>query len=429
MIAELLVLFGVMLLALGLQIPVFLAMTAGSAAYALVFWGKVPAPVIGQSFVQGLDSYSFAAILFFFLAGELMNAGGITERLMRLARALVGHVRGGLSHVSILASMVFAGVSGSAVADAAAVGSVMIPAMKRDGYGAPYAAAVIAAAATIGPVIPPSIPFVVYGLFALVSVGKLFLAGVIPGLLMGLFLLVASYVIARRRNYPATAWAGWRELGAATMDSALALLMPIIVVVGLVGGIATVNEVGAVAAVYAMLVGTLVYRRLGWAELWHACCRAGIDSCKVLIIIAASGIFIWIVGNMGVGRVLAAWVSSLTGDPLLVLGAFAIVLLIAGLILEPVTILVVLVPLMIPTAKAVGIDLVHLGVVSVLATLIGLITPPVGFLIYLEAAQAEAPVHHVVRELLPFIAALVLLLVALVIFPPLSLFLPRMIMG
>lgn len=429
MISELLILFGVMLLSLGLRVPVFLAMALGSAAYGLVFWGKVPVPVFGQSFVQGLDSYSFAAILFFFLAGELMNAGGITERLMRLARALVGHIRGGLSHVNILASMVFAGISGSAVADAAAVGSVMIPAMKRAGYGGSYAAAVTAAAATIGPVIPPSIPFVVYGLFALVSVGKLFLAGVIPGLLMGVFLLTASYLISRRRNYPATAWSGWRELGASFADAFFALLMPVIVIVGLVGGVATVNEVGAVAVVYAIVVGGLIYRKLTPAAVWESFCSSGVDACKVLIIIATSGIFIWIVGNMGLARALAGWVSGLTGDPTLVLAMFALVLLAAGLILEPVTILVVLVPLMIPTAKAVGIDLVQLGVVAVLGTLIGLITPPVGLLIYLSAAQAEAPVHQVVRELLPFIAALVLLLALLVMFPQLSLFLPRMMMG
>jgi tripartite ATP-independent transporter DctM subunit len=325
--------------------------------------------------------------------------------------------------------MVFAGVSGSAVADAAAVGSVMIPAMKREGYGAPYAAAVTAAAATIGPVIPPSIPFVVYGLFALVSVGKLFLAGVIPGLLMGAFLLTASYLISRRRDYPATAWSGWRELVAAFADAFFALMMPVMVIVGLVGGVATVNEVGAIAVVYAIVVGAFVYRQLDLSKIWHACCRSGVDACKVLIIVATSGIFIWIVGNMGLARALATWVSGLTGDPTVVLAIFAVVLLAAGLILEPVIILVVLVPLMIPTAKAVGIDLIQLGVVSVLATLIGLITPPVGFLIFLSAAQAEAPAHRVVRELLPFVAALVLLLVLLVAFPELSLFLPRMVMG
>ncbi len=429
MIAELLVLFGVLLLGLGLGIPVFLAMSGAAAAYTLVFWPKVPTFVVAQGFVQGLDSYNFAAIVFFFLVGEVMNTGGISQRLMRLARACVGHVRGGLSHVNILASMVFAGVSGSAAADAAAIGSVMIPAMKREGYPAAYAAAVTAASATIGPIIPPSIPLVVFGLFALTSIGKLFVAGVVPGLLMGVFLLVASYVISRRRGYPAADWAGWRELGQAAGSSLLALMMPIIVVVGLVGGVATVTEVGAVATVYAVLVSTLVYRELDLGGLWQSFIRAGADAAKVLAIISIAGLFIWIVGNMGLARALAGWVGGLTGDPLLVLAIFATVLLVAGTVLEPVTILVVLVPLMIPTALAVGIDLTQFGIVAVLATLLGLITPPVGFLIYLTAAQAGAQVHHEVRELVPFIAALVLLLAALVLFPPLTLWLPGLFFG
>ncbi len=429
MIAELLVLFGVLLLGLGLGIPVFLAMSGAAAAYTLVFWPKVPTFVVAQGFVQGLDSYNFAAIVFFFLVGEVMNTGGISQRLMRLARACVGHVRGGLSHVNILASMVFAGVSGSAAADAAAIGSVMIPAMKREGYPAAYAAAVTAASATIGPIIPPSIPLVVFGLFALTSIGKLFVAGVVPGLLMGVFLLVASYVISRRRGYPAADWAGWRELGQAAGSSLLALMMPIIVVVGLVGGVATVTEVGAVATVYAVLVSTLVYRELDLGGLWQSFIRAGADAAKVLAIISIAGLFIWIVGNMGLARALAGWVGGLTGDPLLVLAIFATALLVAGTVLEPVTILVVLVPLMIPTALAVGIDLTQFGIVAVLATLLGLITPPVGFLIYLTAAQAGAQVHHEVRELVPFIAALVLLLAALVLFPPLTLWLPGLFFG
>ncbi len=429
MIAELAVLFGALLLGLGLGIPVFLAMSGAAAAYTIAFWPKVPTFIVGQGFVQGLDSYNFAAIVFFFLVGEVMNTGGISARLMRLARACVGHVRGGLSHVNILASMVFAGVSGSAAADAAAIGSVMIPAMKREGYPAAYAAAVTAASATIGPIIPPSIPLVVFGLFALTSIGKLFVAGIVPGLLMGVFLLVASYVISRRRGYPAAPWAGWRELTRAAGSSLLALAMPLIVVIGLVGGVATVTEVGAVATVYAVVVSTILYRELDLAGLWQSFMRAGADAAKVLAIISVAGLFIWIVGNMGLARALAGWVGDLTGDPLLVLAIFAAALLVAGTVLEPVTILVVLVPLMIPTAQAVGIDMTQFGVVAVLATLLGLITPPVGFLIYLTAAQAGAQVHHEIRELVPFITALVLLLAALVLFPPLTLWLPGIFFG
>ena len=212
MIGELALLFGVMIGLLLLGLPIFFAIGAAGAAYAVVFAPKVPLMVIGQRFVNGLDSYDFAAIPFFFLAGEIMNRGGISARLLRFARAAIGHIRGGLSHVNVLASMVFAGVSGSAAADASAIGSVMIPAMKREGYPAAYAASVTAASATIGPMIPPSIPLVIYALFAQQSVGQMFLAGVLPGLGMGLLLLGASIWISRRRGYPSRPWQGWGEL-------------------------------------------------------------------------------------------------------------------------------------------------------------------------------------------------------------------------
>jgi len=428
-IGELIVLFGVMLTGLFIGVPVFLSMAAAGAAYTIVFWPKVPTAIVAQGFVQGLDSYNFTAIVFFFLVGEVMNQGGISQRLLRFARALVGHVRGGLSHVNILASMVFAGVSGSAAADAAAIGSVMIPAMKKEGYPPGYAAAVTAASATIGPIIPPSIPLVVFGLFALTSIGKLFLGGVIPGVLMGVFLLVASYIISRRRNYPASDWAGWSEIFSAAGSSLLALVMPVLVVFGLVSGVATVTEIGAIAAVYAIIVSMLVYRELSLSGLWGAIIKAGADATKVLAIISIAGLFIWIVANMGLARAIATWIGGQTGDPLLVLAIFAAVLLIAGTILEPVTILVVIVPLMIPTANSVGIDLTQFGVVAVLATLIGLVTPPVGFLIYLTGAQAEASVISVIRELVPFIFALLLLLAAIIIFPPLTTYLPNLLLG
>ncbi len=429
MIGELAVLFGVMLTGLLIGIPVFLAMATAGAAYTIVFWPKVPTAIVAQGFVQGLDSYNFTAIVFFFLVGEIMNQGGISKRLLRFARALVGHIRGGLSHVNILASMVFAGVSGSAAADAAAIGSVMIPAMKKEGYSPGYAAAVTAASATIGPIIPPSIPLVVFGLFALTSIGKLFLGGVVPGILMGMFLLVASYIISRRRNYPASQWAGWREILSAARSSLLALVMPVLVVFGLVSGVATVTEIGAIAAVYAIVVSVFVYRELSLGDLWGSLIKAGIDATKVLAIISVAGLFIWIVANMGLARAIAAWIGGQTGDPLLVLVIFAVVLLIVGTILEPITILVVIVPLMIPTAVSVGIDLTHFGIVAVLATLIGLTTPPVGFLIYLTGAQAEASVISVIRELTPFVVALLLLLAAVVVFPPLTTFLPNLLLG
>jgi tripartite ATP-independent transporter DctM subunit len=427
MIAELVVLFGVMLAFMALGTPVFISMALAEAAYIIAFWPKVPIMVVAQGFIQGLNNYHFAAIVFFFLAGEIMNAGGITDRLLRFTRACFGHIPGSLSHVNILASMVFAGVSGSAMADASAIGSIIIPAMKREGYSGAYSAAVTSASATIGPVIPPSIPLVLFGLFAMTSIGRLFIAGIIPGILMGVFLLIASYLISRARNYPATAWVGFVELLRATMSSILALIMPLIVVVGLVGGVATVSEVGAVAAAYAVIVSMFIYRELSLGKLWQVMCKVGSDGAKVLIIVSIAGLFIWIIGNMGVARLLAGWIGSLTSDPRLILALMAMALLIGGTVLDPVTLFAVFVPIMVPTAAVASINLTQLGVVAVLATMLGLITPPVGMLVFLTSAQATAPAHHVFKELIPFLGALLLLLVALIVFPQLSLWLPDLL--
>jgi tripartite ATP-independent transporter DctM subunit len=428
MLFEVIVLFGVLLIFMIVGSPVFLSMALATTAYTLVFWPKVPLMVVAQGFIQGLDNYNFAAIVFFFLAGEVMNAGGISDRLLRFTKACFGHIRGGLSHVNILASMVFAGVSGSALADASAIGSIMIPAMKREGYSSAYSAAVTAASAIIGPVIPPSIPMVIFGLFAMTSIGKLFLAGIVPGVLMGLFLLSASYFVSRSRDYPATQWAGWREIIRAGVNSFLALIMPLVVVAGLVGGLATVGEIGAVAAGYAIFVSMVFYQKLSFANLWQVICKVGFDSCKVLIIVSVAGLFIWIVGNMGIAKALASWIGSLTSDPMLILALIAIALLIGGTLLDPVTLFVVFVPILVPTARIVGIDLTHFGIVAVLATMLGLITPPVGILIFLTSAQASTPARMIIKELLPFIMALFLLLAALIMFPKLTLWLPQLLM-
>lgn len=428
MAADLALLFSVMLLAMAAGMPVFLAMALSAGAYWLVFPARLPLAIIGQTFAQGIDSYTFAAIPFFFLAGEVMNTGGISRRLLRLARAAFGHVRGGLAHVNIVTNMIFAGASGSAVADASAVGAVMIPAMKKEGYPAAYAAAVTAAAATIGPVIPPSIPMVIFGLLASTSIGKLFIGGIVPGLLMGVFLLVASGLIARRRGFPAGRWSGFAELLRAALDAGLAVLTPFIVIAGLVFGVATTTEIGAVAALYAVLVSVFVYRELSARELWAAFCKSAGDSAAVLAMASVAGIFTWLLANLGVGKSLAGWVGGMTHDPTLILLLIVLVLLLAGTVLEPVTTLLVLVPLMIPLVVAAGIDLTHFGLIVVIATCIGLLLPPIGFLIYLTSAQAGCGVMPLVVELTPFILALILLLLLIVLFPQLVLFLPGLLM-
>ena len=401
--------------------PVALAMALSVGLYAATF--GMPSVVVVQTFMQGLDNTAFTAIPYFFLAGAIMNAGGMSDRLLRLARSLLAHFRGGMSHANIGASVVFAGVSGSAVADAAAVGSVMIPAMRREGYAGAYAAAVTAASATIGLVIPPSIPLVIFGLFAGADIGALFLAGIVPGLLMGAFLLVASAALSRARGYPAAEWAGWGEVLAALRGSALALLLPVIVVLGLTFGFATAAEIGAVAAVYAAAV-SLGQREIDARGLWRALREAAVDSAKVLIVIAISGAFVYIVAANGAAREAASAIegSGLSGRLLLALVAALLVAL--GTVLEPITLLVVVVPVLVPAVTAGGVDPVQFGVVAVLASAIGLVTPPVGILLFITAAQAEARATAVIRETLPFLAALLALLALLVAVPALTLTLP-----
>ena len=405
--------------------PVALAMALATGLHAALF--GLPSIVVVQTFMQGLDNTAFTAIPYFFLVGAIMNAGGMSARLLRLARALLAHFRGGLSHVNIGASVVFAGVSGSAVADAAAVGSVMIPAMRREGYAASYAAAVTAASATIGLVIPPSIPLVIFGLFTGADIGALFLAGIVPGLLMGAFLLVASAALARARGYPSAPWAGWGEVARALRASVLALLLPVIVVAGLTMGFATAAEIGAVAAVYAAAISALVYREATLRDLWRALGEAAADSAKVLIVVAISGAFVWIVAAGGAaGEVAAALeASGLSGRALL--GLVAALLVVLGTVLEPITLLVVVVPVLVPACVAGGVDLVQMGIVSVLAAAIGLVTPPVGILLFIASAQAEAPAGAVIREALPFLAALLALLAVIVAVPALTLSLPALV--
>lgn len=410
-----------------LGVPVFFAMGLASLVFVLFTGGAVPLNVLASSMVQGMDSFAFLAIPFFFLAGELMNTGGITRRLLAVASALVGHVRGGLSHVAVLASMVFSGVSGSAVADASAIGSSVIPAMKEQGYPPAYAAAVVAAASTMGPIIPPSIAFVVYALVSEVSIGKLFLAGAIPGLLMGVYLLATASWVARRRHFPYSERAGAAVLLHAVRDALPALAMPIVILGGIVGGVVTPTEAGVAAVLYAILVGLFVYRELSWRQIAVITRESMISSGMILLTIAASGIFSWLVANMAIGDTLAKTLLSITDNRWAMLALINIVLLVWGLALEPAVALVTLVPVLVPIANAYQIDLVHLGVVVVLNLMIGQLTPPSGVITFLTAQIAGAPLHEVFREALPFTLALIAVLLLVTFVPVIALWLPDLL--
>jgi len=412
-----------------LGLPMFISMGLASVVYCTTFWSSSSFTTIAAEMVEFLNNFAFLCVPFFILAGDLMNAGGITRRLVGFSTAIMGHIQGGLSHVNIVASMIFSGVSGSAVADTSAIGSVLIPAMKEDGYPAAYSAAVTAASSTIGPIIPPSIPLVIYGLLTEQSIGRLFLAGAIPGVIMGVYLLVVSYLISKRRNYPARPRASFRQILKSTVDAIFALAMPLIIIGGIVSGVVTPTEAGVLAVAYALFISLFVYRELTFNVLPRLFCRSIIYSSYILAIIASAGIFSYLVAEMRAGEVLLNFFTSISQSKWVILCILNFFFLIWGCILEPMTALVVVVPMLMPLVKAVGIDPIHFGVIIVLNLMIALFTPPVGIVLYLATTLSGERFELVVRETPPFLIALVLALICVTFVPALSLWLPRVLMG
>jgi tripartite ATP-independent transporter DctM subunit len=406
-------------------IPIFIGMGLAAVVYCTIFWNSSSFITIAAEMVEFLNNFAFLCVPFFILAGDLMNTGGITRRLVNFSTALVGHIRGGLSHVNIIVSMVFSGVSGSAVADTSAVGSVLIPAMKKEGYPASYAAAVTAASSTIGPIIPPSIPMVIYGMLTEESIGKLFLAGAIPGLMVGLYLLGASYFISRKRKFPAQPKVSFSTLLKSFLDGALALLMPLIIVGGIVSGIVTPTEAGVLAVVYALVISLVVYRELRLKDFPRIFSRSMLSSAYLMVIVASAGIFSYLVAEMRAGEILLDFFSQISQSKWVILIILNIFFLIWGCILEPMTALVVVVPMLMPLVKSVGIDPIHFGVVIVLNLMIALFTPPVGIVLYLATSLSGERLKVVIKETPAFLIALILALVCVTIFPALSLWLPR----
>jgi tripartite ATP-independent transporter DctM subunit len=415
-----------MLALICLGLPVFASMGVTCLIYAFLF--HIPLMVLAQSCVAGLGSYDLLALPFFLLAGHLMNVGGMTARLLDFSTALIGHVRGGLSHVNIIAAMVFSGVSGSAVADASAIGSVLIPAMKKQGYSPSYAAAVTAASSSIGPIIPPSIPLVIFGLLTGASIGKLFLGGAVPGIMMGVYLLLASFIISRRRGYPANPKASLKQVLRTSKHALAAMVMPVIIIGGISSGIVTPTESGAVAVAYALLFGLLLYKEIRLKELFPIFCRSMLETSIVLIIVAVSGLFVWIIANMGLGAALVRLFMSVSTNKWMILILLNVFLLLWGTVLDPLTAMFVLIPVFLPLVNKAGIDLIHFGVVVVINLGLALVTPPVGGVLFLTTAMAQAEFEIVVKEMMPYLVALILVLITCIFLPDLVLWLPGIFM-
>lgn len=419
------ILFFVLLGCFLIGMPIAFSLGVASVA-TLQFGSDLPMTLAAQRLFTGTDSFPLMAIPFFMLAGELMEWGGISRRLFDFAHALVGFVYGGLAMVAVVAAMFFAGISGAAAADTAAVGAVSIPAMIRKGYKKGFAAAVQAAGGSIGVIIPPSIPMIIFGVVGGVSIGKMFMGGFIPGALIGGGLMVSSYFLAKRAGYEKDRFLGFKEIVRTFFGALWALLMPIIILGGILGGIFTPTEAAVVAALYGMIVGFFIYRELKLKDLPRIFAKAAISTSTVMLLIATANIFGWIITAERVPQNVAAYLVTLTESRAVLYGLILICLLVVGTFMETSASLIILTPVFLPVAVKFGIDPVHFGVVMVTALAIGMLTPPLGICLFISCNIARIQLSEIIKFILPFLIIMIGLLLLITYVPALVMFIPNM---
>lgn len=414
----------VFLVTLFLGFPV--ALCLGITSIAALWAQDVPMVLVAQRLFQGMNSFPLLAVPFFVLAGELMNRCGITQRLINFAYVLVGRVPGGLAHTNVVSSMLFGGISGSAVADAAAIGSIMVPGMIRNGYGPGFSAALTAAASTMGPIIPPSILMVIMGVTTGMSIGALFVAGIVPGIMLGVGMMLYSYVVALRRNYPRdttplTFQRFFREFTAA----APALMAPVIILGGILAGIFTPTEAAAVAVLYAFLLG-LAYGTLRWSDFKEVLTSSGVTTAVLLLIIGTANIFSWVLTAEQIPTRMAQTLLAVTENPYLILLLINLLLVFVGMFLEGGAAIIILAPTLLAVATQVGIDPLHFGMIMVLNMAVGLLTPPLGVCLFVVCGVTGLPLGRVTRAVMPFLGVEFVVLLLITYIPALVLTLPRM---
>lgn len=416
------ILFGVF--ALGLIIGAPVAVTLGLASMTYLWFKGIPLVVMPQKMFAGIDVFVLLCIPGFILAGNLMNRGGITGRIVRFANALVGWMRGGLGQANVAGSMLFGGISGTAVADAASIGGMMIPGMKKAGCPADFSAAITAASSTVGPIIPPSVPMIIVGALSGISVGKMFMAGAVPGIMMGLAMMVTTYIIAVRRGFPRQPWQGVRELCLAFLGAFWALAMTGLIVGGLLTGLATPTETAVVASIYAFVVGAFFYRELPLREVPKIVIDSAVSSAAILALVGFANVFGWILVSERIPQMIAQSVLSVTDNKFVVILLINIVLLIVGMFMETIAALIILFVPLLALAQGVGIDPLHFATFAVLNLMIGLTTPPVGVCLFICANIAKLPLSPVIRAITPFLITNIIVLLLVSYIPGLSTWLP-----
>jgi tripartite ATP-independent transporter DctM subunit len=417
------------LFAVFLVIGVPVAITLGSVSLVFILQQGLPLSLIGQRMFVGLDSFPLMALPLFLLAGNLMNNGGITDRLWKFARTMVGFIPGGMGHVSVVSSMLFASMSGSALATAGGLGPIQIKGMEEDGFERDMAAAITAAASTIGPIIPPSIVFVLYGVLGGVSVGKMFLAGILPGILMGISLMIYIFfmALANKGKFVVQPLPTIKSAASAFVEGFFPLLAPVIILGGIMNGYVTPTEAAAIASVYSLILG-FAFRQMDIATLVKVFKDTARSSASIMLIIGLASGFSWMLTSMGAARMFVAFVSNSNVSTFTILLLLNLALIVVGCFIETNSAVVLLTPLLVPAMVAVGIDPVHLGIILCVNLLIGILTPPMGMSIYVVSRVSNTPFHKVVRKVIPLLASLLVALLLITYVPQVSLFIPNLLM-
>lgn len=417
----LLILFGLAFIGL----PVAFSLGFSTLLYVQI-GTRLPLTIVFQRMLAGIDSFPFMAIPFFMLAGMLMNEGGLNKRILEFSKALVGHLWGGLSAVSIVGSMIFAGISGSSVADASGLGSILIPAMKKEGYDPEFTASINAVSSTVGIIIPPSIPMILAGVATALSIRDLFLGGAIPGILVGLGMLVISTIISKKRKYPKYQRVTFKELLKIFLKTLPALVEILIILGGILGGIFTPTEASVIAVVYAFILGKFVYRELKLKNLFEVFKQVAISSAIVLFIISTASAVTWVLAYSRLPQLLADTLPNLFPTPVTMLMALGVLFLIAGTFIDVSPGVILFGPILLPAVKIVGVDPVHFTVVMVFALAIGLFTPPVGTTLFISCYLAKTEIMPTVKESMLFFVEMVAILFLIILLPQLVMFLPSL---